>query len=105
MFIGAWVILLSHGMVQAEVPIARIYDEYRSQLPPLEFIVERDEIAPSTEDPTIMLRHVEDIALGVHGYVTSCPQDVTGLPTQEAHLAWFPIAQLESREVTAGTLC
>ena len=46
MFIGAWVILLSHGMVQAEVPIARIYDEYRSQLPPLEFIVERDEIAP-----------------------------------------------------------
>lgn len=83
MFIGAWVILLSHGMVQAEVPIARIYDEYRSQLPPLEFIVERDEIAPSTEDPTIMLRHVEDIALGMHGYVTSCPQDVTGLPTQE----------------------
>ena len=28
MFIGAWVILLSHGMVQAEVPIARIYDEH-----------------------------------------------------------------------------
>ena len=33
--------------------------------------------------PDAWMLEVEDIALGVHGYVTSCPQDVTGLPTQE----------------------
>jgi len=33
--------------------------------------------------PDAWLVEVEDIANGVHGYVTSCPQDITGLPTQE----------------------
>ncbi len=33
--------------------------------------------------PDAWMVEVEDIAYGVHGYVTSCPQDITGLPVEE----------------------
>ncbi len=37
----------------------------------------------SGKTPDAWFCEVEDIGGGVHGYVTSCPQNITGLPTEE----------------------